>query len=232
MKFVSMLIASFLLNSFAFAQSSIILNKEVKIESFSTEVIELPTVSYVGRLEIVAKRMHDLFADRDGVVRVMADGVEVGCIQFYSTTSLDYRNFVIDVGRTVRSIEIYNGLNRKIKIKQINKLSSRHFGRTYTGDASEVLDMSAQLVDVTGALEHLVSSTDLPKVMELKLASSDLMNKVRVLGPFKVTNEVRGLIALLAKNANFILELKKNQLTLELGNEISMVELALKRLVD
>ena len=232
MKFLYSLLALFILNNYALAQSSSILNREIQITDFNTKVIKLPTVSYIGRIEIVAKRMHDLFADRDGIVRVMADGVEVGCIQFFSTTSLDYRNFIIDVGRTVRTIEIYNGLNRKIKIRAINKLPARHYGHVYSGNASEVLDISAQLVDVSMSLEHLVSSTQLPRVMEIKLAASDLMNKVRVLGPYKVTSEIKALILLLANNASFIEELKRNQITLELANELSMVELALKRLVD
>jgi hypothetical protein len=156
----------------------------------------------------------------------------VDCIQFYSTTSRKWRSFIVNVGRTVRTLEFYNGLDRKVKIKQITKLPSAHFGRVYRGNPSEVLDLSSQLIDVTGHLEHLVSSNGISALNEIKLAASDLMNKVQVLGEFKVVNEINYLISLFSKHSAFIEEMKLNQITMELAQEISFVEAALKRMID
>jgi hypothetical protein len=58
------------------------------------------------------------------------------------------------------------------------------------------------------------------------------MNKVQVLGAFKVANEIRSLLSLLSKHDAFIENLKLNQITMELANEISFVETALRRLID
>jgi hypothetical protein len=214
------------------ASDTALLQEELKIESFSSAVVPLRNVTFIGRMEIRVKRDFNLFNSKDGIVRVLADGVEVDCIQFYSTTSRKWRSFIVNVGRTVRTLEFYNGLDRKVKIKQIIKLPSIHYGRVYRGNPSEVLDLSSQLIDVTGHLEHLVSSNDIYAINEIKLSASDLMNKVQVLGPFKVTNEINSLITLLHKHAVFIENLKLNQITMELANEISFVETALKRLID
>lgn len=221
-----------ILTATAMASSTTLLQDELKIESFSSAVVPLQNVTFIGRMEIRLKRNLNLFNSKDGLVRVLADGVEVDCIQFYSTTSRKWRSFIVNVGRTVRTLEFYNGLDRKVKIKQITKLPSAHYGRVYRGNPSEVLDLSSQIIDITGHLEHLVSSTDIPAINEIKLAASDLMNKVQALGPFKVTNEIKYLLGLFEKHSSLIEEMKLNQITMELAQEVSFVEAALKRLID
>jgi hypothetical protein len=209
-----------------------ILKDKIKIKSFSTEVLPLHQVSYIGRLELVVRRQRSLFTAKDGMVRVYADGVEVGCIQYYESTKIQWRNYLIDVGRTVRTIEIHNGLQRDIFIKAINKLPSRLRGRSYTGHASEVLDISAHLLDNLTTLQDLVSTGDLARVLELKISAGDLMNKAQVLGPMRVAEEIKTLLSLLERNEDFIAELRANRLTEELALEIKTLEMALKRLIE
>lgn len=232
MKLLNIFLLLITITTTAMASNTALLQDDLKIESFSTAVMPLPNVTFIGRVEIRIKRNFNLFNAKDGIVRVLADGVEVDCIQFYSTTSRKWRSFIVNIGRTVRTLEFYNGLDRKVKIRQITKLPSAHFGRVYRGNPSEVLELSGQLIDVTGHLQQLVSSTDLAAINEIKLAASDLMNKVQVLGPLKVTNEIRYLINLFDKHALFIEEMKLNQITMELAQEMSFIKESLVRMID
>jgi hypothetical protein len=102
----------------------------------------------------------------------------------------------------------------------------------YHGNPSEVMSLSSQLIDVTSSLEHLVSSQDIAALNEIKLSASTLMNKVQVLGPLKVTSEISDLLTIFTLHSVMIDELKTNQITMELANELSFVEVALRRLVD
>lgn len=232
MKLLNIFAILSLLTLSAVANDYVVLKEEMKVESFSSAVIPLPKVSYIGRLELRIKRADNLFNSKDGLLRIMADGVEVDCIQFYSTTSRKWRSYVVNVGRTVRTLEIYNGLDRKVKIKRITTLPSPHHGRVYHGNPSEVLDLTSQLIDVTTYLTQLVDSNDITALNQIKISAATLMNKVEVLGPLKVTNEINDLLALFVTHSEMINNLKTNQITMDLANEMSFVETSLRRLID
>lgn len=209
-----------------------LLDQQLKIESYSTAIVPLHRVTFIGRMEVRIKRSAALFAAKSGVLRILADGIEIDCVQFYASSDRDWRSYVVNVGRTVRTLEFYNGLDRKVKIESITNLPSFHYSRVYNGNPSEVLDLSSQLIDITSNLEYIVGPDDQRALAEMRISASTLMNKVQVQGPLKVEGDIRALLALFDKHAALIQDLQENQLTAQLANEIDFVATALRRLVD
>lgn len=101
-------------------------DSRIKVKPGSMDYIHFDQRAYVDRISVRVRRQWLASrVDKAGILNFYVNGRQVDCIDFYSNTDVRWRTYILDVRSTVETLEVYNGLDSSVIIKEITIMPRR-----------------------------------------------------------------------------------------------------------